>query len=192
MKSLKKIGSTPAGVSLLSDDLIEFHAGRIMLLIGYCGVKSRKDKSIRIEGLTKLAKLDFFLRYPEFFRKAATHLNNPIEIVGDAPIESKMIRFHYGPWDSRYYQILPFLEARNVLKIVKENTTYNFVLTQTGIDAVNELTKLEQFNDLIANIKTIKKVLGGLNGTTLKNLVYNLFEIEVADKKLKESISYEL
>ncbi len=55
----------PAGLPLTADQITEFHAARLMLLLHLCGVKNR------IEGLTKLAKLDFFVRYPAFFLRAA-------------------------------------------------------------------------------------------------------------------------
>jgi hypothetical protein len=191
MKSIKNIGHTPAGMSVLSDDLVEFHAARLMLLIFVCGVKSRRDKSIKIEGLTKLAKLDFFLRYPEFFQRVARHLNKTVASGSESKVESKMIRFHYGPWDERYYQVLPFLEARGLLKINREKSTYNFCLTETGTDVSRTLLANEAFKDLAKNLEEVKAVLAGFNGTKLKNLVYDLFEKEVASKNLNEIIDYE-
>ncbi len=64
MKSLKNINDLPAGVPLAADDLLEFHAARLLLLFKVCGVAGR------IDGLTKMAKLDFFVRYPQFFNEA--------------------------------------------------------------------------------------------------------------------------
>lgn len=192
MKSIKNIGYTPAGVSILSDDLIEFHAARLILLILICGVKSKKGKIFKIEGLTKLAKLDFFLRYPEFFQRASKHLGRPVVTTGGDPaVESKMIRFHYGPWDERYYQVLPYLEARGLLKINREKNTYNFCLTLVGAEIGEKLLNQNVYKDLAKNLSEIKTVLGGFNGTKLKNLVYELFQDEVARKNLNEIIQYE-
>ena len=33
MKSVRRLGSEPAGVPLSADDLIEFHAARLLLLV---------------------------------------------------------------------------------------------------------------------------------------------------------------
>lgn len=107
MRSIKNINNVPAGINISADELVEFHATRLLLLIVGCGKKDRVSKNHKIEGLTKLAKLDFFIRYPELFRKAAHHVNESTTIASSA-VESKMIRFHYGPWDKRYYQVLPF------------------------------------------------------------------------------------
>jgi hypothetical protein len=66
MRSLNRLGMRSAGLSLCADDIVEFHAARLLLLMRICGVSGR------IDGLTKLAKLDFFARYPDFF-EAARH-----------------------------------------------------------------------------------------------------------------------
>lgn len=42
------------------DDAVDFHASRLLLLLNLCGTNPGPG----IEGRTKFAKLDFFLRYP--------------------------------------------------------------------------------------------------------------------------------
>ena len=64
MKSLSRVGTLPMSLPLSADDIVEFHAARLILLMHICGVAGR------IEGLTKMAKLDFFARYPSFFETA--------------------------------------------------------------------------------------------------------------------------
>ena len=71
-------------------------------------------KAGRIDGLTKMAKLDFFTRYPDFFEvaRAAVETHAESGSVGTADaVESSMVRHHYGPWDKRYYQVLAHLEG---------------------------------------------------------------------------------
>lgn len=102
MKSFKRIAEVPPSIALPADDILEFHAARLLLLIRICGTASR------IDGLTKLAKLDFFVRYPDFFEVAS---KTPAS--GNTykhTIESAMVRHHYGPWDKRYYHVLSVLE----------------------------------------------------------------------------------
>jgi hypothetical protein len=187
MQSLKTIGHLSIGRTLTADDMIEFHASRLLLLIMLCGTRTRSEGTYRIEGLTKLAKLDFFVRYPAFFKRAATFLNARIKADEDAP-ESKMIRFHYGPWDKRYYQVIPYLEARGLLEVTKVGSTYNFSLTPKGTDIGKILNKDASFSKLVDRMHDVKRVLGSKNGTALKDLVYQLFEEEVADKKLNTPI----
>jgi len=121
MKSLHELAKFPAGSSLLADDIIEFHAARLLLLLGLCGVSSS------IDGLTKLAKLDFFVRYPQFFDKACAVLGEQVQSASTS-IESSMVRYHYGPWDHRYYKILAYLRSRGLIQIRKDGNTYKFNL----------------------------------------------------------------
>ena len=58
MKSLNRIGTFPVSLPLAADDILEFHAARLLLLLSICGVSGR------IDGLTKMAKLDFLCTLP--------------------------------------------------------------------------------------------------------------------------------
>jgi hypothetical protein len=189
MKSILRLQRYPAGIPLVADEILEFHAIRLILLIKICGSKDKVRKQKKIEGLTKIAKLDFFIRYPEFFRKVISYLgkNNEIE-HHQGGVESRMIRFHYGPWDQRYYQVLPYLEAKGLLKIEKKGNAFTFFLTELG-DLVSEnFVEDENYKELITNITNVQKLLSKFTGTQLKSLVYNLFEKEVSLKKLGEKI----
>src|SRR5687767_8626239 len=99
MKSIINLTDVPAGVPLTAEDFIEFHASRLILLISLLGDNGS------ITGLTKLAKLDFFVRYPDFFRRASEELSHKRKGL-QTTVESAMIRHHYGPWDKRYYHVL--------------------------------------------------------------------------------------
>lgn len=189
MKSINHIQKYPAGISLIADEVVEFHASRLILLLRLCGSKERATKLYRIEGLTKIAKLDFFIRYPEFFRRIVRYLNKEGQVSSHlGGVESRMIRFHYGPWDERYYQVLPYLEARNLLKIEKNGNTFNFYLTELGETTADQLIEDHQFATLTNNIRDVNKILSSFSGTRLKELVYKLFAKEVGDKKFGEII----
>ena len=91
------------------DDGIESHAARLMFLLKH-GVRG-KDRSIA--GRLKVAKMDFFLRYPAYLKRAATikgidHSQIPQEIRP----ESRMIRYKYGPWDAKYYDVFAYLASQ--------------------------------------------------------------------------------
>jgi hypothetical protein len=187
MKSIKNLGKYPTGLTLTSDDLVEFHSARLLLLILLCGKKDLAKKQVRIEGLTKFAKLDFFVRYPEFFRKAASFLSKEIN-NHNGGIESRMIRFHYGPWDNRYYQLLPYLESKRLIEIEKRKNSYEIYLTDAGKKIAEILKDEDEFKDLVTNMKSVSSVLGHMTGSKLKELVYSLFKEEVSDKNLGELI----
>lgn len=181
MKSVNKIGDLPVGRLVVADDLIEFHASRLLLLIHYCGTRDK------IDGLTKLAKLDFFVRYPSFFDEVMSQENNDLRSSTNL-VESSMVRHHYGPWDKRYYHILSFLEGSRQINVTKEGNTYYFELTEAGKNTAERLAKEEDFNQVIEQMKRVKKAFGRRAGSALKKLIYETFDREVGQKKLGEVI----
>jgi DNA-binding PadR family transcriptional regulator len=189
VKSLNRIGMVPASVPLAADDVVEFHAARLLLLLSLCGIFGR------IDGLTKLAKLDFFARYPEFFAaaRAATETQvaknqAPVSVASGEAVESAMVRHHYGPWDKRYYHVLAHLEAKGLIVVSKEGRAYRIVLTDPGRERAKALAERPSFQPLAARMRELKKAFGGRTGTSLKNLVYQLFDEEVRRRPLGQVI----
>lgn len=176
MKSLNRFASKRAGEPLLADDILEFHAGRILLLLRVCGIADR------IDGLTKMAKLDFFVRYPDFFRRVAGVAGS------DASVESSMTRFHYGPWDHRYYQVLAALEARGLLAVTSKANAIILTLTPKGHETAESLRNHPAFTELTAHMAAVKKHLGHRTGSALKDLIYRTFGAEVAQRRIGETI----
>ncbi len=181
MKSVRSLGRSPVSLPLAADDIVELHAARMLLLVHHCGSNNR------IDGLTKLAKIDFFVRYPGFLCRVAKTLGKDVPLLGEQ-VESNMVRYHYGPWDKRYYQVLAFLESRMLISVEKEGRTYSFMLTSLGQDKARVLSKQEPFELLVSHMKAAKKVLGRKSGPQLKNLVYEGFDSEVKQRKLGEII----
>jgi hypothetical protein len=186
MKALSRLGTRPASLPLAADDVLEFHAARLLLLMHVCGTGGR------IDGLTKMAKLDFFTRYPDFFEvaRAAVEPEARDGVVNqfDA-VESSMVRHHYGPWDKRYYQVLAHLEARQLISVSKHKNSYQIALTAEGSDKAKALAKRPSFATLVARQKEVKKTFGGKSGTVLKTLIYRLFDEEVGKRTLGQVIT---
>ena len=187
MKSIHELADIPAGVSLLADDIVEFHAARILLLIELCGKTSRTDGITKIEGLTKLAKLDFFVRYPHLFDKACVVTGEKVRSFSTS-IESSMVRHHYGPWDHRYYEILAYLRSRGLIKITKEKKTYNYQLTPIGKERAKQLSKQSSFSSLCEQMRRVKQTFGSNSGSSIKDKIYEIFKQEVKQKSLGEVI----
>ena len=188
MKSLNRIGTQPVSLPLSADDIVEFHVARLLLLFKFCGVSGR------IDGLTKMAKLDFFARYPDFFDVASAEITQtsamaePALAGSDKAVESAMVRHHYGPWDKRYYHILAHLEAKQLINVTKEKNTYRIVLTNLGCEKANAIATQSSFKPIVERMRKIKKAFGGRSGSYLKNLIYRLFDAEVSRRSLGEVI----
>lgn len=188
MISLNRLGARPASLPLSADDIVEFHTARLLLLLRECGISGR------IDGLTKMAKLDFFVRYPDFFEAAraasgsanVTDTSNRTE--SDDAVESAMVRHHYGPWDKRYYHVLAHLEAKRLITVTKEGNAYRLALTDLGRERAKTLAGRPSFAPLVKRMREVKKTFGTRSGTFLKDLIYRLFNEEVGRRLLGEEI----
>jgi hypothetical protein len=160
------------------DDVPEFHAARLLVLLRICGEGSRNT----IKGRTKLAKLDFFIRYPHFLevavnrRKRAGVAAQPYE-AGTEGVESNMIRYRYGPWDHRYYNWIALLRARGLITIGGAVETYT--LTKEGRAAADTLASHDAFGAVVERCQAAASAFAGMSGTELKRFVYATFEEEV-------------
>ena len=188
MKSLANLLNQAAGRPLLADDVLELHAARLLLLILLCGTKVKGTKRTRIDGLTKMAKLDFLVRYPDFFEKLSKQMGHQ-SVTPLHGVESSMVRFRYGPWDDRYYHILAYLESRELVKVEKDKSMFKFELTDQGTDIARQFAEKESFSSLSEHMRQVKQLVGGMGGTKLKDLIYEVFGKEVVDRKIGESIS---
>lgn len=186
MKSIDQLGMQPASLPLAADNILEFHAARLMLLMEICGSAGR------IDGLTKMAKLDFFTRYPDFFEVArasvAPDSDIPPTTAADGAVEASMVRHHYGPWDKRYYHVLAYLEARQLISVIKEGKSYQIALSALGRERTKILAAKESFAPLVVRLKQIKAVFGRKSGTFLKDLIYRLFDQEVGRREMGKVI----
>lgn len=181
MMSASRLAREPAGYPVLADDVLEFHAARLLLLLKHSGIGNK------IDGLTKLAKLDFFVRYPQFFEAVCRKIGKPVQ-APKRDVESSMVRFHYGPWDKRYYHLLSYLEAKGLLAVESDGNKFVFRLTPGGKQVADSLDQSGNFTDLTAQMKAVKEVFGKRSGSTLRDLIYQTFEEEVASRPLDEVI----
>ncbi|MES1973342.1 MAG: hypothetical protein V4472_12865 [Pseudomonadota bacterium] len=187
MKSINRLATQPASVPLAADDILEFHAARLLLLMLVCGTAGR------IDGLTKMAKLDFFSRYPDFYLVARAAESGQERQAASATreseiVESSMVRHHYGPWDKRYYHVLAHLEAKRLITVSKEKKSYQIALTPLGKERAKTLSELQSFASLVDRLKQIRETFGKKTGTYLKDLIYRLFDHEVGRREMGKVI----
>lgn len=165
------------------------HLSRLLLLMAaHAG-----DKSRPIEGLTKLAKLDFLLRYPNCLERALTSAGKDpakaeVTEFERTTIESKMIRFRYGPWDHRYRRWVALMVARGLVAVNVKGKTVQLWPTPEGQAVATALADQEALEDLATRAKLVAKNFGNRSGTDLKKFVYTTFP-ELTDMKWGEEIS---
>lgn len=168
---------TPSG-----DDGLEFHAARLLLLI-----YSSRGKTKKIEGRTKLAKMDFLIRYPTYLAEAARIKKIEANIKTTVRPESRMIRYKYGPWDNNYYNIFAYIVAKGFVEIEPTKSKGDvFLLTKKGEFAAKELQGPE-FEELQERCFLVHKLFGDVSGSTIKTFIYEYFT-EIIDKPLGAEI----
>lgn len=151
------------------------HEARLLLLLRHAA--ERKDGSI--DGITKLAKMDFLLRYPVYFerllnanrRKPASVAMRPYE---KDTVESKMIRFRYGPWDPRYRRWIGILVAKGLAHTYLKGKTVYIKLTESGEKIAKAIASDEEFRDLDERSHLISKAVGAKSGSWIKDQVYKV------------------
>lgn len=168
----------------------ELHMARILLLLRAFGGEKGSEP---FDGLTKLAKLDFFLRYPCYLEKAVKKIvkKTTSKIARDyerKSIESQMIRYHYGPWDPRHRKTVNLLVAKGLAEAVEGSPTY-IRLTQKGVEISNILRTRESFEDTVYRAKLLFEYFNW-TGTKLKEFIYDTFP-EIVSLKHGEFIGYE-
>jgi hypothetical protein len=131
-----------------------------------------------LEGRLKLAKLDFFLRYPAYLTKALQiRGSRPYAMrleKGCAAIENRMIRFRYGPWDPAYYGLLGRLVGKGLVETIPIKRGLGFRTTAKGRIAANALRAADAWGPTADRCQVLKRYLN-LTGSSLKNLIYENF-----------------
>jgi hypothetical protein len=165
----------------------DFHLARLLLLLDSASGKTRKP----IQGIMKLAKLDFLLRYPNALARVqqwlgVTNVDSPLEEEINT-VEAKMIRFRYGPWDDRYRKWIGLLTAKGLVTAHLEGRTVNVALTEQGQQIARQFAAREEFKVLANRSRSVTKAVGSFSSTKLKDFVYEVFP-EIIDMRWGRNI----
>jgi hypothetical protein len=144
---------------------------RLLLLI-----HAFSGSSKGLEGRTKLAKLDFFVRYPTYFERAVAIRDKAPVPQAQAPtdIETRMVRFRYGPWDPAYFALIGRLVGRGLITTVPIRTGTAYRTTEAGARLAQEVASTTAWGEVAERIKVLRSKFN-LTGTTLKNFIYDHF-----------------
>lgn len=158
------------------DDLPELHVARLLVLIE---AFAEDDRGGAIEGLTKLAKLDFLLRYPIMLERALEAKGHSIRSVQledheRYSVESEMVRYRFGPWDHRYREFLNILVAKGLVTISIEGRTVVITATKQGRDSAKQLVSDQLFEQYSRRAKLLKMHFD-MKATNLMRFIYETF-----------------
>ena len=152
---------------------LDFHLGRVLMLLRHFGPYEARP----LRSLTKLAKLDFLLRYPMFTDRLLEkrHVNwalgtEPTDAERVA-VESRMVRYKYGPWDDRYYSVLGALCGLGLVGVQRDGAAITAFLTDQGRSLAASLAQTEEWGGTDARAGLLKETFD-LSGNALKKLIY--------------------
>jgi hypothetical protein len=151
---------------------IESEARILLLIDGF----TTPTKSL--DGRTKLAKLDFLLRYPNFMKRALAirkpDQNMEVSSEEKLNIEGRMIRYRYGPWDPSYYAVLGRLIGKGLIEVVPNQRGLSYRTTGLGSNLAKSLAKEDSWLETRNRVKLLKQNFD-LSGNNLKNFIYQHF-----------------
>jgi hypothetical protein len=156
-------------------DPFEYHVARVLLLVvAFCPTSRSK-----LDGLTKLAKLDFLLRYPVYLERLMELRDTPLDpelrpsLDERRGLESAMIRYKYGPWDDRYYPVIGRLIGQGLAEPLPAKGAVALRATPQGRKLATRLAE-EDWSVVLGRARSLKKNLD-LSGSSLKELIYESF-----------------
>ena len=145
---------------------------RLLLLIE---AFSRGSKVL--EGRTKLAKLDFFLRYPTYFARALEIKRPDLVQITEIPqpdVESRMVRYRYGPWDPAYFALLGRLVGKGLVRSEPFSRGIGYRATDKGRVVADAIQREPAWLDTSERVRILRKHFD-LSGANLKKFIYQNF-----------------
>ncbi|WP_106195884.1 hypothetical protein [Umezawaea tangerina] len=164
--------------TLLREDLA-YHQARVLLLV--TAVAATKGHANKLDGLTKLAKLDFLLRYPALAPQVLDRLDRTDprlhlgvhELSAPTHVEAPMTRYKYGPWDDRYYAIIGALIGRGLLRYTgARKGSVAVTPTPAGRRLADDLGNSQQWIDINDRSRAIAEASANMTGNALKDRIY--------------------
>ena len=158
------------------DDAVDLHTARLLILLNaFAG----PDGTGQVQGITKLAKLDFLLRYPMMLHRALeakgrTTRDVELQDHEHKSVESQMVRYRFGPWDHRYREFLNVLIAKDLAAVSVEGRTVVIGLTNKGRITADSLVSDPLF-EAYARRSTALKRHFDITGTNLMRFIYDTF-----------------
>lgn len=182
------VSSLPEIVTSLDKDE-QSHLGRLVVLLQ--AFDRGEEERPAVEGITKLAKLDFLLRYPTYFEAAmlARRVNPqriPVEPWERRTVEARMVRYRYGPWDHRYRRFLNVLAAKGLVSIQTTGRTINLALTDRGRTYAARIAADPAFQPFVNRAAMLRQNID-IGATDIMKFIYRTFP-EIGTLSFDETI----
>lgn len=184
----------PEALRWVVDDLA-YHQARVLLLVR--AVAANPGHARKLDGLTKLVKLDFLVRYPALASVILDDLaddeprmhTSEAEVSAPTEVQDPMTRYKFGPWDDRYYPVVGALVSRGLLRYVKgRRGSVALTATPTGKKLADALTQDPLWQETADRCEAVAEASEGLTGNALKKRIYDRLA-DLMDRPNREVIS---
>lgn len=164
------------------------HLARLLILLA----AFTRQEGAAIDGITKLAKLDFLLRYPSYFERAMiargmSPKTVAVEEFERLSVEATMVRYRFGPWDHRYRRFIDVLAAKGLVDVMVSGRTVRLSLTARGREIGSALTTAEANRPLATRAAVLKQRID-IGATDIMKFIYATFP-EIATLAYDEAIT---
>lgn len=182
------------GLRWVVDDLA-YHQARVLLLVK--AVAAEPGHNRKLDGLTKLAKLDFLVRYPALASVVLDDLDDADprmhlsdrELSAPTEAEDPMTRYKYGPWDDRYYPVIGALISRGLLKYLRgRRGSVALTATRSGRQLAESLAEDRLWGEVADRCEAVAEASAGMTGNALKERIYARLA-HLMDRPHREMIS---
>jgi hypothetical protein len=167
------------------------HLGRLLILL-----EAFKNKSAKIDSFSKLAELDFLLRYPVYLERAIPARGKSSKVsnvdVTDYErysIESMTVAYNHRPWDDQYRRFIKILLAKNLIYIEIDEKKFHFSLTTKGHEIASCLSRMDAYSTVEKRVIILKKDFN-LSSDKLIKFLYETFP-ELGILGTAEGVSHE-
>ena len=148
---------------------------RVLLLIS--AFSGTPDNPRALEGRVKLAKLDFLIRYPKYLSRVLRARQVSEKALASVapepnPLQDRMIRYRYGPWDPSYFAVLGSLIGRGLVDATPFAYGVGYRASPTGRSLVASLLEDGAWTTVHQRALLAKRHLD-LSGTKIKDLLYD-------------------
>ena len=89
-------------------------------------------------------------------------------------IDSKMVRYRYGPWDPAYFALLGALIGRGLVESVPSSRGFSYRSTESGRQVAEQLRATDAWGPLSTRTRLLKRHFD-LTGNFLKRFIYQTF-----------------
>jgi hypothetical protein len=187
--ALKVMVSLSEIVTNLDNDE-HIHLGRLLVLLS--AFDRGETGRPAVQGITKLAKLDFLLRYPTYFERAMlARAVNPkricIEEYERKTVEAQMVRYRYGPWDHRYRRFLNILAAKGLVNVETSGRTILLSLTERGKHYATRIGADPAYRLMRERAFLLRQRID-ISATEIMNFIYKVFP-EITTLSYDEAIA---